>query len=159
MEDMRLHRKIKQLTPQQLSTISDSTMICCVIIRWEAKVERRIYAASLAVPANRHHEPERPIESEVRDGSIAVLQVLVNWKNCHRSPTVSSPVRIASDTAISRIINFSGTAPVFRWTKPRCEKALTLLDDPANCPDSIASRLGSTLHELTDFRPEPHPDM
>jgi hypothetical protein len=40
----------------------------------------RIYAASLAVLANSHHERELPIESEVRDRSMAVLLVLVNWK-------------------------------------------------------------------------------
>jgi hypothetical protein len=118
-----------------------------------------MHAAFRAVLANSHHERERSIESEVRDGSIAVLQVLVNWKKGDGSPTVSSPGPIASDPAISRIIHFSGTAPVFRWTKPQREKALTLLDDPANCPDSIASQLGSTLHELTNSRPEPHPDM
>jgi hypothetical protein len=56
------------------------------------------------------------------------------------------------------VINFSGTATVFRWTKPRNEKALTLLDDPANCPDSITSQLASTLHKLSNFRPEPHPE-
>jgi hypothetical protein len=56
-------------------------------------------------------------------------------------------------------MNFSSTAPVFRWTKPRREKSLTLLDDPANAPDSIASQLGSTLHALKDFLSEPHPDI
>jgi hypothetical protein len=159
MADMRLHRKIRQLKQQQLSMISDGKTICCVIISSEAQFGARMYAASLAVLANSHHERERPMESEVRDGSIAVLQVLVNWKKCHRAPTVSSAVPIASDTANSRIIHFSDTAPVFRRTKPRREKALSLLDDPANCPDSIASHLESTLHDLSNFRPEPHPNM
>jgi hypothetical protein len=110
---MRLHRKIKQLTQQQLSTISDGKMTSSAITSWEAKFESRISAGSLTVLANSRHERERPIESEVKDGSIAVLQVLVNWKKCHRFPSVSSPGPIASDTAISRIINFSGIVPVF----------------------------------------------
>jgi hypothetical protein len=97
MENMRLHRKIRQLRQQPLSTISDRRMIYCFIIRWEAKFEPRNYAASLAVLANSHHERERPIESDVSDGSIAVLQVLVNWKKFPRFPTVSSLVPIASD--------------------------------------------------------------
>jgi hypothetical protein len=159
MEDTRLYRKFSQLPQQQLSTISDAKMICCIIISWEAKFEPKIYAPSLAVLAKSHHERERPIESEPRDRSIALLQVLVNRKKCHRSPTVCSPVLIANETAISRMINCSRTAPVFRWTKPRREKALTLLDDLANCPDSIAVQPGSTLPELTNFHPEPHPDM
>jgi hypothetical protein len=123
------------------------------------KFEPRVYAAFLAVLAKSHHERERPIESEVWEGSIAVLQILVDWKKCHRSPTMSSPEPITSNTAISTIINFSATAPVFRCTKLRREKAWTLLDDPANCPDSIAVQLGCTLRELTNFPPEPHPDM
>jgi hypothetical protein len=38
------------------------------------------------------------------------------------------------------MINFSGTAPVFHSTQPRREKTLTLLDDPANRPDPVASQ-------------------
>jgi hypothetical protein len=52
------------------------------IIPKTLKFEQRIYDASLAVLANSYHEKERPIESDVWDGSIAVLQVLVNWKKC-----------------------------------------------------------------------------
>jgi hypothetical protein len=121
--------------------------------------EARSHAASLAVLANSHHERERPIESDVWDRSIAVLQVLVNSKKWHRFPTVSSPEQIAWDTAISSIMNFSGTAPAFRCTKPRREKAMTLLDDRANGTDSIAPQFRSTLHDFTNFRPQPHPDI
>jgi hypothetical protein len=41
--------------------------------------------------------------------------------------------------------------PVFRWTKCRRMKALSLHDDGKNTPAFIASQLGCTLQELTDF--------
>jgi hypothetical protein len=58
MENMQLHRKIRQLTQQQLSTISDRKIICYVIISWEAMFQPRICAGSLAVLANSQHERE-----------------------------------------------------------------------------------------------------
>jgi hypothetical protein len=117
------------------------------------------FADSLAVLANCDQELERDIESEVMDGWIKVLQVLINLKKCHRSLTVDSPDPIASDTGVSRIINFSGIASVLRWTKPRCEKALSIHDDPTNSPDCIASQLGCTLQKLTNFLSDPDPDI
>jgi hypothetical protein len=72
------------------------------------------------------------------DGWIEGLQVLVTWMKCH----------IVSDTA-----------PGLRLTKPRCEKAFSLHDDPSKSRDFIASQFGYPLQKLTNFLPERHPEI
>jgi hypothetical protein len=59
------------------------------------------------------------VESNVFDHWAEILHILIHWKNGRPWATLYSPAPIASDTALSRIINFTTVTPVFRWTKRR----------------------------------------
>jgi hypothetical protein len=91
------------------------------------------------------------IEVNVFDRWDEILQILIHWKNGRPRATLYSPGLTTSVTALSRTINFTTITPVVRWTKRRRMKALSLHDDPKNTRDFIASQLGCTLQELTDF--------
>jgi hypothetical protein len=90
------------------------------------------------------------IETDLFDRWAEIPHILIHWKNGRPRATLCSPGPIESDIALSLIINFTTVTLVFRWTKRRRMKVLSLYDDPKNTRDFIASQLGCTLQELTD---------
>jgi hypothetical protein len=59
------------------------------------------------------------IDLNVFDLWAEILQILIHWKNGRPRATLYSPGPIASDTALSWIINFIIVTPVSPWTKRR----------------------------------------